>query len=178
MSILKHITKIVHPYISFIFGINSHVFLMQHIMCECVCEFVCVCVYTCVGKLSSQPPDLHHGFIPQAVILGKLWSATSKFTSTHSTCSHTYTDIQSHMNIWQFLSLPVENPPAPLYLSSTSCWVEPKVCADIQLTCGLFSLHAESGGACGRRILPSSDVWTEFMTWVPHDLNASLVENS
>lgn len=47
---------------------------------------------TCVGKLSSQPPDLHHGFISQAVVLTKLWGATGKFTSAHSSCSRSRRD--------------------------------------------------------------------------------------
>lgn len=51
--------------------------------------FYSLCVsLTCVGKLSSEPPDLHHSFIPQAVLLTKLWSATSELTSPHGTCSH------------------------------------------------------------------------------------------
>lgn len=42
---------------------------------------------TCVGKLPSKPSDLNHSFISQPVVLTKLWSATGKFTSAHSTCS-------------------------------------------------------------------------------------------
>ena len=58
-------------------------FVWHYVICVCVC--VCVGGCTCIGKLSSEPPDFHHGFIPQTVVLAKLGSTTSKFTSTNRT---------------------------------------------------------------------------------------------
>ena len=61
-------------------------FVWHYVICVCVC--VCVGGCTCIGKLSSEPPDFHHGFIPQTVVLAKLGSTTSKFTSTNRTWCH------------------------------------------------------------------------------------------
>lgn len=73
-----------------LFSVCLFVFLQQ----ICVLGFLCFShVSTCVGELSSEPPDLNHGFIPQAILFTELGSTASKFTSTNSTCNHTYAEI-------------------------------------------------------------------------------------
>lgn len=46
----------------------------------------CARARTCVCELSSESSDLHHRFVPQAVLLTKLGGAAGKFTRTNGTC--------------------------------------------------------------------------------------------